>query len=94
MPHTFTSSRLTTGNTFFPITVTIDNHNLYYSKGFVIGRSWISVPITGIASVNLMNRIVFSDVIVETKGGRILNLSGFTHSDAKRIYRLLNILEY
>ncbi len=89
MPHSFTSCRLTTGNVFFPITVEIDDCHLYYSKGFVIGRSRMAIPRSSIASVLLINRIVFSDLIVETQGGGRLFLNGFTHGDARRIYRLL-----
>ena len=89
MPHTFTSSRLTSGNTVFPITVMIDDINLYYSKGFVIGKSSMAVPIGTIASVAIVKRIIFSDLVVETMGGGVLFLNGFTHSDARSIYQLL-----
>lgn len=90
MPYTFTSCRLTPGNALFPITVMIDPYHLYYSKGFMIGRSRVAIPRSGIASVGLINRIVFSDIVVETYGGKTLVLNGFTHSDAQQIYRILN----
>lgn len=90
MPHTFTSCRLTNGNIVFPITVTIDDHYLYYSKGFVIGRSRVAIPLSGIASVQLVNRIIFSDLVVETRGGGSLPLTGFTHADAWQMYQILN----
>lgn len=89
MPYVFTSSHLTKGNMVFPITIKIDNHHLYYDKGFIIGRNRIAIPLASIASVGLVNNILFSDVVVETRGGRILYLNGFTHSDARKIYNLL-----
>lgn len=90
MPASFTSCRLTSGNTVFPNTVMIDDDHLYYSKGFVIGNSRMAIPISCISSVGLISRIVFSDLIVETQGGRKLYLNGFTHSDARQIYNILN----
>ena len=68
----------------------IDDNHLYYSKGFVIGRTRMSIPRASIASVGLVNKIFFSDIIVETQGGHVLYLNGFSHSDAIKIYRLLN----
>lgn len=68
----------------------IDEQYLYFSKGFVIGRSRGAIPLSGIASVSLVNRIIFSDLLVETRGGRVLHLTGFTHSDARRMYHLIN----
>lgn len=91
MPHIFTSSHLTKGNTIFPITIMIDNDHIYYSKGFIIGRTKIAIPLTSIASVGLVNKVLFSDIIVETRGGRTLYFNGFTHSDARSIYNLLRI---
>ena len=89
MPHTFTSFRLTAGNAVFPITVMIDNHNVYWSKGFLIGRSRIAIPKQSIASVGLINKVIFSDIVIETQGGQTFYLNGFTHPDAREIYRLL-----
>lgn len=89
MPHVFTSSHLTKGNTIFPNTIMIDGSHLYYSKDFVIGRNRIAIPLASIASVGLVNKILFSDLVVETRGGRVLYFNGFTHSDARRMYNLL-----
>ena len=90
MPHVFTSSRLTYGNTVFPITVEIDDHSLRCSKWFVIGRSRNDIPLSNIASVGLIDGIIFSDLVIETYGGGRLFLNGFTHADAQAIYRLLS----
>jgi len=89
MPHIFTSSHLTKGNTLFPITIMIDDNYMYYSKGFVIGRNRMTIPIANIASIGLVSRVLFSDLVVETRGGLVLHLNGFTHSDARRMYNLL-----
>lgn len=90
MPQTFTASLLTSGNTIFPVKVTIDDRFLTCNKGFIVGRSYVTVPLSSISSVSLINRIIFSDLIVETRGGRSLHLTGFTHRDARDMYRLLN----
>lgn len=89
MKHVFTSSYLTQGNTLFPITVTIDNNHMYYTKGFILGRTRLVIPKTSIASIGLIHKVFFSDLIVETKGGQTYYLNGFTHSDALKIYSLL-----
>lgn len=90
MPHIFSTSRLTKGNMVFPITVMIDDYYLYYTKGFILGRTRIAIPKTGIASIGLVKRVLFSDLVIETRGGRVICLNGFSHSDALTIYQLLN----
>lgn len=87
--HTFTSSRLTTGNTVFPITIQIGNGYLYCRKGFIIGLDSGSIALRNIASVRIIRRIIFSDIVIETVGGRRLYLNGFYPSDAANIARLL-----
>jgi len=89
MAHIFTSSHLTKGNTVFPITIKIDDNYMYYSKDFVIGRNRMTIPLDSISSIGLVSKVFFSDLIVETKGGVVLNLNGFTHSDARKMYSLL-----
>ena len=89
MPHIFTSSRLTKGNSIFPITIKIDNDYLYYDKGFLLGRSQIVVPIASIGSIAMVNKVVFADLVIETRGGRVFYLNGFSRSDAKKIFNLL-----
>lgn len=89
MPYKFSSSRITKGNAIFPISIVIDEYHLHYSKGFVVGQERMSIPKVSIASVGLIRRILFSDVIIETRGGRIVCLNGFSHSDAKKICSLL-----
>ena len=90
MTYTFSTSRLSKGNTVFPITVVIDKDHLYYSKGFIIGQAKTAIPKTNIVSIGLVKGVLFSDLIIETKGGRVVCLNGFSHSDAKSIYNLLN----
>lgn len=91
MPYKFKSSRLTNGNTIFPITIVLDNHHLYCYKGNLIGGIRIAVPRSSIASIRLDKGLIFSDLIIETRGGRILHLNGFSHSDGQRMYHLLNV---
>ena len=90
MPYIFRISRITSGNTVFPITIVIDHHQFHCYKGNLIGGTKITVPRSGIASIRLYKGLFFSDLIIETLGGRILYLNGFSNSDGQRIYRLIN----
>ncbi len=81
MPYKFRTSRITSGNTVFPITIVIDHHQFHCYKGNLIGGSKVTVPISSIASVRLYKGLLFSDLIIETQGGRILYLNGFSNSD-------------
>lgn len=89
MLYKFSSSRVTKGNTIFPISIVIDDNHLHYTKGFVVGLDRMSIPKASIISVGIIHRILFSDIIIETRGGQNVCLNGFLHSDAKKIYNLL-----
>jgi len=90
MAHIFKSSRITTGNAIFPITIVIDNDDFYCYKGHLLGSSTLAMSKKDIASVGLFNGIIFSDIIIETNGGGVYRLNGFSRSDAKKIYMLLH----
>ena len=89
MPYKFTSSRITSGNAVFPITIIIDNHNFCYYKGNLVGGTRMTIPKSSIASIRLNKGLLFSDLIIETRGGCILYLNGFSHSDGHSIHNLL-----
>ena len=86
---TFTASRLTQGNTVFPITIEIRNGFLSCRKLFVPGLDTVTIPYRSIASVRVVHGILFSDLIVETTGRQVFRFNGFTHSDAAQMARLL-----
>ena len=90
MSYTFKASRITNGNTLFPTTIVIDNHHLYCYKGNLIGGTRIAIPKSDIASIRLDKGLIFTDLIVETRGGHLFFLKGVTHSDGKKIYSILN----
>ena len=89
MPYIFRTSRITSGNTVFPTTIVIDRHQLCYFKGNLIGETKITVPRSCIASIRLHKGLLFSNLIIETLGGRILYLNGFSNSNGQQIYNLL-----
>ena len=86
---TFTASRLSPGNTVFPVTVEIRSGFLFLRKLFFPGFDTITVPFRNIASVRVIYNILFSDLIIETTGGQVFHLNGFTHQDAAKMARLL-----
>ena len=78
----------------FPITIVINNHHLCYYKGNLVGGTKMTIPKTSISIIRLNRGLLFSDLIIETRGGCIIYLNGFSHSDGQRIYNLLKENEF
>jgi len=91
MAFTFKSSRISTGNAIFPITIVIDDNNFYCYKGQLLGSTRVAIARRDIASVGVRSGILFSDVVIETRGGSIYCLNGFSHSDARKIMSVLRV---
>lgn len=69
---TFTANRISANhNILFPDRVDIDDNNVIYYKGAVIGYQTIAIPRNSISSVRLLSNILFADVIIESSGGSI-----------------------
>lgn len=87
---TFTASRLSgEDNTIFPDKLEIGSTKVIYYKGTLIGYRSMVIPIDNIASVYIVSRVLFADVVIETVGGKQIRASGFKKSDAKTIVSLL-----
>ena len=87
---TFTANRISANhNILFPDRVDIDDNNVIYYKGAVIGYQTTAIPRSSISSVRLLSNILFADVIIEGSGGRRMEINGLSKRDAREIYRIL-----
>ena len=88
----FTASRVTGGNTVFPDEIIIDDEEqkLTYRKGQIIGYKETTLRFQAIGCASMNAGLLFSDVIIETNGGKTICAKGFTRSDAREIVDLLS----
>ena len=92
MKYKFTACRVTGGdNVVFPdeIIVDIDEELLIHRKPYVIGCKETKIRFASIGCITVNRHILFSDIVIETKGGKEIRARGFTHFDAKRIASLI-----
>lgn len=88
---TFVANRISgNNNLLFPDRVDIDYRRVMYYKGSIIGYQLTTIPRTQISSVRVLFNILFVDVIIESSGGRRMEINGLSKSDAREIYALLN----
>jgi hypothetical protein len=84
--HVFRASRLTGGNRVFPAQVIVTSSSVTMFKPQFIGRVEESLHINHVASIKIDTNVVFSDIVIETTGGRQpLVLHGHTKGDAVAI---------
>ena len=87
---TFTASRISADhNVLFPDRIDIEEERIVYYKGALIGYQSTVVPRTSISSVRLNSNILFADIIIESSGGRRIEINGLSKRDAREIYELL-----
>ena len=86
----FTSYRISADhNILFPDHIDIDDNNVVYYKGAIIGYQSTIIPRASISSVRVLSNIFFADIIVESSGGRRMEINGLSKSDAREIARIL-----
>lgn len=87
----FVASRLSgSDNSVFPDRIEIDDTNVTYYKGTVIGYRSYVLPRTHIASFRINSGLIFADVVIESSGGQGIVARGFYKSDARTIMALLS----
>lgn len=87
---TFIASRISgNNNLLFPDRIDIEPNRVTFYKGSLIGYQSCVVPRHQIASVRLVTGIFFANIIIETSGGRRLEVNGLTNSDAEQAESLL-----
>ena len=87
---TFIASRISADhNVLFPDRIDIEEERIVYHKGALIGYQLTVIPRTSISSVRLNSNILFADIIIESSGGRRIEINGLSKRDAREIYELL-----
>ena len=85
----FEASRLSESNVLFPDKIEIDDTNVTYYKGTLVGYRTMVISRCSIASVRVSKGLLFADIIIESRGGGQIVARGFTRSDAREILGLL-----
>ena len=87
---TFTASRWTRGNFFFPTQIVVTPLHVSRVKRRMFSRSEESISISQVASVKISTGIVWSDILIESTGGTDPIAShGHRKADAVRIRELV-----
>jgi len=82
----YTSSRWSTGNLFFPDSLTLVNDGMDFHKGRLFGSSSEHINYRAVASIRVSNGLFFSTLKIETSGGsQPIVINGIRRRDAKAI---------
>lgn len=86
----FYSSRLTSGNVFFPDAVILEGDGIVYQKRSLFGSREEHINYKAVASFRIKNGIFFSTITIETTGGsQPIVVNGLWKSDAREIQDIL-----
>ena len=87
---TFTASRWTKGNLFFPIRIVVSPLHVSRIKPRLFGQTEESIAIAQVASVKIETGIIWSRIIIESTGGTDpITSHGHRKRDALRIRELI-----
>src|ERR1700676_3391441 len=87
---TFSASRLTAGNLFFPTRIVVNSLRVTRVKRRMFSRSEESISISQVASVKIATGILWSDILIESTGGTDpITSHGHRKADALRIRDLV-----
>lgn len=90
MRREFTASRVSgDGNAVFPDKLIITDEYVIYRKARVIGYKETKIRLSSVGSVSVQQHLLFADIIIESKGGNMIEARGFSRSDARKIANLL-----
>ena len=90
MTYEFTASRVSgDGNAVFPDKLIITDEYVIYRKARVIGYKETKIRLSSVGSVSVRQHLLFADIIIESKGGNMIEARGFSRSDARKIANLL-----
>ena len=90
MTYEFTASRVSgDGNAVFPDKLIITDEYVIYRKARVIGYKETKIRLSAVGSVSVQQHLLFADIIIESKGGNVIEARGFSRSDARKIANLL-----
>jgi len=87
---TFTASRWTQGNFFFPTRLIISPQRVARVKSRLFGSNEESIGMTKIASVHISTGVFWSEIVLESTGGTDpITSHGHRKADAQRIRDLI-----
>jgi hypothetical protein len=87
---TFTASRLTRGNLFFPTRIVVSPLHVSRVKPRLFGNTEESIAISQVASVAISTGIIWSEIRIESTGGADpITSRGHRKRDAVRIRELI-----
>ena len=90
MAYEFTASRVSgDGNAVFPDKLIITDEYVIYRKARVIGYKETKIRLSAVGSVSVQQHLLFADIIIESKGGNMIEARGFSRSDARKRANLL-----
>ena len=90
MAYKYTASRVSgDGNAVFPDKLIITDEYVIYRKARVIGYKETKIRLSAVGSVSVQQHLLFADIIIESKGGNMIEARGFSRSDARKIANLL-----
>jgi len=87
---TFTASRLTRGNLFFPTRISVNAQHVNRVKPRLFGQTEESIAMGKVASVQISTGVFWSDIRIDSSGGSDPIIShGHRKADALRIRELI-----
>jgi hypothetical protein len=87
---TFTASRWTRGNLFFPVRITVTPQHVSRTKSRLFGSSEESIALGKVASVQISSGIIWSEIRIDSSGGTApITSHGHRKADALRIRELI-----
>jgi len=87
---TFSASRWTRGNLFFPTRIVVSPLRVSRVKRRLFGSSEESISISQVASVKISTGVIWSDIVIESSGGTDpITSHGHRKADALRIRDLV-----
>jgi len=87
---TFTASRLTRGNLWFPTRIVVNRLRVSRVKRRLFGSNEESISISQVASVKISTGVFWSDILIESTGGTDpITSHGHRKADALRIRDLV-----
>ena len=87
---TFTASRWTQGNFFFPTRIVVSPQRVIRTKSRFFGSNEESIPMSKVASVHISTGMIWSEIVIESTGGTDpITSHGHRKKDAQRIRDLI-----
>jgi hypothetical protein len=91
---TFTASRLTQDNSWFPTRIVVSPLRVSRVKSSWFSNDVESIAMTKVASFHIYSGVLWSEIVIESTGGaEPLIIQGLSNADAKRIGHLIALYQ-